>query len=261
MDWSLILTTAGLLLAVVLFIRSRERPRPRYQHGGVILVDENIPSDLSISFKGETVPRVMLSRLVVWNDGRATLDGGDVADRDPLRIEVADGVVLHAEVETRTRDVNGVAVSFDDGAPSLLLEFDFLDPQDGAVISVLHTGPHWYAIRVAGTIKGIGKGIEYAGRMETPGEPSLPGTRVVPRTGFILGLLMVGIGTTEGLGVSDLFTFTPGEPENLWWVTAASGGLLVVSGASTMWITRRRFPKALDPDDGPTSPDQSRDEL
>jgi len=84
---------------------------------------------------------------------------------DPLRVQLEAGTqVLKHTILKETRSVNGVRAECSSHQPHVItVVFDFLDPTDGVTIEVLHSGPR-KELRVAGTIKGIPKGITNHGR-------------------------------------------------------------------------------------------------
>lgn len=152
---------AGIVLAVVFYLRASRKPRLAFQNNHVTLVGgggAGFPDEVEIRFGGTVVPSVTTSTLVIWNCGDRTISGEDVVTSDPLRVEVSDGgKILKHRVHKQTRSVNGWNV--DQPSPNRLdLSFDYLDPSDGICLEITHSQPG-SELRLAGTIKGIPAGL------------------------------------------------------------------------------------------------------
>lgn len=109
---------------------------------------------MEVRFKGASVHRLTAANVTLWNAGNATLDRDAIAQRDPVRIQLrGEGRILEATVTKSTGAANNVSLDLDDEGGVVLVGFDFLDPQDGAVIRVLHTSSEAYP-EVRGVLKG-----------------------------------------------------------------------------------------------------------
>jgi hypothetical protein len=134
------------------------------QVSGTTLV--SAPNDTRISghYGDSVVPRVTQSVVWIWREGRGTVKGSDIVDKDPITLRVPEGDrILDASVVKQTKLTNDVSIDFDpnlhDVASSLGLSFAYLDPRQGAAIEILHTADSPDAITVSGTIMGIPKGF------------------------------------------------------------------------------------------------------
>ena len=81
------------------------------------------------------ITNLTASKILFWNDGRDTINAGDIASTVPLAILIRAGLkILDVEVLTRSRPANNFAVSkVGDGSRATII-FDYLDKGDGAVI-------------------------------------------------------------------------------------------------------------------------------
>lgn len=149
------------IIGIVLFLVARSRSRIAAQITSLELVGVNsvLPNEIEFLFRGNKVPKVTLSRVAVWNIGNTTLKGDQIVAGDPLRIVTSEhSEILETTVLGRTRQVNEFSCN---RQQDLLNEatcmFDYLDPEDGALIQVIHTGTD--KVKVVGTLRGIRKRI------------------------------------------------------------------------------------------------------
>lgn len=139
-------------------LRRRTTGKLVYQGRGVRLIGHSstLPPDVQVVYKGDVVPRLSSRRIIIWNDGRSPIRGNDISSSDPLRFAFEEGaVILDADIVKRTRDANDLRIEKNDN--ELCIAFDFLNPGDGAVIEILHTGARTYA-EALGTIVGQPEG-------------------------------------------------------------------------------------------------------
>ena len=130
---------AGIVLAIVFYLRSKRKAKLAYQHDHVMLVGgrgAGIRRGRD-SICCTVVPRITASKIVIWNCGDRTINGADVVAGDRLRLEVLDsGQILKHTILCQTRSVNGWKIH--QPAPNLL-NLIFLDPGDGINIEVVHS--------------------------------------------------------------------------------------------------------------------------
>ncbi|TLG77015.1 hypothetical protein [Methylocystis sp. B8] len=153
----------GILIGLIFYFRSRQRARLVCQKSALRLLGHKhieLPSEISVNFRGREIPRLARAALVIWNDGEKTISGDEIVSHDPLRIEVDQyGEVLSAVVVKSTRKVISACVEpVTNPCNRAIIKFEFLDPGDGFVCEVLHTAEKKLPY-LNGTIKGIPKGI------------------------------------------------------------------------------------------------------
>lgn len=213
---------------------------------------------IEVRFRGTPVPRVSSTSLSFWNGGNATLDSAALVSSDPLRIEVPnDCEILQVQIASSTRDVIGASVTMNPQEPSqALLNFDFLDPNDGVHVRVLHTaGPA--SVQLRGTLKGLPNGI--CNITSGPGFDS-----VAARLFGALSLrarALAAITTTIGAASVAAAAFGPEEPLRWLLLDDASpsplparailgfvGTIYALPGIIVLWRKRRRIPVAINPE-------------
>jgi len=239
----------GLLIALFFYRSSRIGPRPSYQLKALRLIakDERaLPEEVEILFKGMSVPRLTKTHIIFWNSGKAMLDGKEIVDTDPLRLEFSkDAQVLRARIAKATRKTNEVEVKINDKSPNeVVCYFDYLDVGDGVVIELLHTDEKRYPI-VRGTIRGVPKGILNRGYIATyrvSGYLDLHGFRRV----MLFVMLSFGVILTT-LGFLSPLIPEPPEPRELstQWFFIGFGLFAIGFSLFNLWTTRKRYPKSL----------------
>jgi hypothetical protein len=235
---------AGLLIALYFYRASRIGPRPSYQLKALRLLakDERaLPEEVEILFKGVSVPRLTKTHLIFWNSGRAMLDGKQIVDADPLRLEFnKDAQVLRARVVSATRKTNEFEVKINDKSPNeVVCHFDYLDVGDGAVIELLHTDEGPYP-KVQGTIRGVPKGILNWGPVRSSGRVARQ-RRIAMFAMIIVGVAIIVL----GIIAPDLRKPSASAEPFSVWVPVILGLVYMSFPLYALWTTRRRFSKSL----------------
>ena len=156
----------GLTLAVFFYWRS--------QIAGIIAIQSHdvsmlgggtavFPDGVEVRYRDTSVPRITSSTVWIWNAGRRTVEGSKIVPHDPLQLRY-DGEILNVRIRKVTRDVpRFTARASEESEQMVRWGFDFLEPSDGFVFEVLHTGSV-KAPECTGTVIGLPKGIQYRTR-------------------------------------------------------------------------------------------------
>jgi len=145
----------GLAIARWSVWASKVGQSPRFRVRHFPLVTEEITSfpQLEVSFKGQRVQRFTWARVAFWNGGRSTLKRGDVAKKAPIHIKLAEGALLMgAALESATDESNEVTVKRNGN--TVEIDFEYLDPQQGAIVALAHDGAAKHPIEVLGRVHG-----------------------------------------------------------------------------------------------------------
>ena len=159
--------TGGAALALFLYWRSRISGAIAFQSRDVAMIDGGnaaFPAEVEIQYLGTPVPRLTSSTVWVWNAGKKTVRGEDIVAEDPLRLNF-DGEVLNVQIRKVSR--KAVQITADpsrETGKTVHCGFKFLDPGDGGVLEVLHTGSA-EAPECTGTIIGLPRGPQYWDRV------------------------------------------------------------------------------------------------
>jgi hypothetical protein len=161
-NWlTIIIAALGVAASYYFYLRAKVLRRVFFvtQSVQVTGVKSEFAPDLEIFYRGKKVDRVTKSVLYLWNSGNTTIEGNQIVGADPLRLACSEGCeILKESIVRVTRDVIAIDLRRDSERPNeLIFHFDFLDPGDGAVIDMLHTGDR--KVRLTGTIRGIPQGF------------------------------------------------------------------------------------------------------
>lgn len=111
---------------------------------------------LQTTYNGYPVESLSVTWVAVWNAGNESIRRGDVATKAPPIIYAGDGITLFETdiVETSTEANNVSLTPVYTPITGSAISFDFLDPGDGAVFSVVHDGSKVTDIRLNGEVIG-----------------------------------------------------------------------------------------------------------
>ena len=246
-------TIAGWALAVFLYRRSRISGIIAIQSHEVSMIgggDAVFPAEISVQYRGTPVPRLTSSTVCIWNAGRKTVKGADIVPHDPLQLRFG-GDVLDVKVKKVSRGVVRITVGTSpETGETVRYGFEFLDPGDGGVLEVLHTGSA-KAPECSGTIMGIPKGLQYWGRAWGSSASSRRDRKVnrfVFTVMFILGLVLIVTGILGDQYIEEVLPFLPdlSEPDMPGWAQVLFGLLASSFSALLLWGLGRRSPSSLD---------------
>lgn len=129
-------------------------------------------TDLAISYKGEKIENITISRIAFWNGGKETINTTDIARTDHLKvIATAENHLLDTKILSVNNDPSLFSVSLQPDKKSALIDFEYLDYNQGAIIQVIHTGTSSEDINIVGTVKGakvLKKYLTPANRLPLP---------------------------------------------------------------------------------------------
>lgn len=165
----------GLVLAVYYARRSGERRKLlAFENQRLNLPLVSAPSfqdhGIKIVYSGpegadEAIDSAYVSYLRFANFGREPIRRSDIAEGDPLRIEVIGARTLSIRLEATTRQVTDVRLSEMGAGPGAstiaLLNFEFLDYLDGGLVQIMTT-ERPKDILLAGVVVGMPDGVRHS---------------------------------------------------------------------------------------------------
>lgn len=256
----LVVGAAGIVVALVLHRQARSQRMPRYLTHSIALLgsDSVLSPEVTVQHRGQDLPQVTMTRVALWNAGRAAIRYEDVPQGGALRIRFPNPVqVVRASVRSRTDELNKLSVHaspFPAPSQELLLRFAYLDAGDGGLIEVVHTGPVSQDVSVAGKIIECPDGVVRDGAASDPSAlfrpPEWKGWfRSLPR-GMLLSVVAMSV-VACGVAVSAVGQ-TAGSMEGgaaprevLLGVALKLVGAIMAGGLTgllvLMWANRRRM--------------------
>ncbi len=234
-DWDIINKgwfgiVAGLVISIVTgvyFLRkSKQRTALSVEMLHTIIIAPSEPDDrLEVRYDGAPVPRVTKSVAGFWNSGNQVIRRDDISARDPVALRCTESArILQVRMLAETREVIWARHTVHDDS-EILIDFDFLNPEDGFTIEVLHTG-QWGAISPAGTIKGMDREI---------GAPK-PARRFfrIFGIGMVAGMALIMFAAMAlMIGMFGYFIWTVPFPKNLIFAVAIVGMAWIIFSEST----------------------------
>ena len=179
MDISLLLTIAGVILGVVSLIyavyvtkHSNREKRLTYELLAPVPVADVISNHSGFSLKviyergdnsSEFIDGAFIQYLRLSNFGQTPITEKDLAQTDPVRIEIIGGNVLDISLVNRTNEACQIIlgeVVKNNEITSASINFEFLDHQDGGLLRIL-TDKKTGRISLLGTVIGMPQGIVY----------------------------------------------------------------------------------------------------
>lgn len=173
----------GLLLSIYLYLVSKETKEPRCYYATLKdvekLNEEN--SQVKILYKSKEVNQVYSTYIWFWNAGRKPILSSDIPETSQLKL-VFDGTketitILDFKVIKSSRVAIKPQIIVNGN--TLLINFNFLDHNDGFALEVQHTGDIYTEIIFDGVILGASKGVKV-----TP-HPSIRYGDPVPNRDFV----------------------------------------------------------------------------
>lgn len=147
----------GIILAVIFYIKSRKLKRPIYwmRTFEILKGEEKFPK-LSIAYESETINTVSLTKIAFLNAGNETIDSGDIAPKNPLRVEIGGSFkILDKSIVYHKNEANNFKLQETEEKNILKIDFDYLDKDEGAIFQIIHDGASADAINIRGSIKGV----------------------------------------------------------------------------------------------------------
>jgi hypothetical protein len=151
-------TTSGIVLAVLFYKLSKPRKLLAYATRTFRVVPQGRIKiqGLQITYYGYPVESLSVTRVAVWNAGNESIRRRDLPASDRPVIYGGGGIKIFETAVIETSGVaNNVGLTLvDQPIVGFAIGFDFLDPGDGAVFSVVHSGNKLTDIRLNGEIIG-----------------------------------------------------------------------------------------------------------
>jgi hypothetical protein len=153
---SILLGLLGTILAIVFYVKSKKNKKPFYIIRSFNIISDNFENrikDIQILYKKQIIENLTISKIVIWNDGNETINRSDIPEATKFKIEIKnDYKIYDAECLYNTDKVNKLQII--EQGDGFILDFDFLDPKQGFIVKVTHSGKNSDAIQLSGRVKG-----------------------------------------------------------------------------------------------------------
>jgi hypothetical protein len=150
-------TVGSIALAVLLYKLGKPRRLLAYATRTFrVIPDRRIKLPrLEVLYNTYPVQSLSVTRIAIWNAGNESLRRADIPKTDPPVIYARDEITLfEGDVIESVAANNVTLIPVYEPITGYAVDFEFLDPGDGAVFSIVHTGSKITDIRVNGEIIG-----------------------------------------------------------------------------------------------------------
>lgn len=156
--YTFILGTIITVIVSYLFYRKANKiKQPRIVKRSISLI-RNYQSKLSklrVSYNDEPVERLTITRIAFWNDGKSTITKNDIATMEPIAIKTFENHrILDFELVHIIEPTNNIRLVNSVDENKLIIDFEYLDKNQGCIIDVYHNGYSSSDIRLVGKLKG-----------------------------------------------------------------------------------------------------------
>lgn len=154
---SLILSAFSIFIAYMFYYKAINVKKPCFRNKSTNIISPYIFLDnpIKVLFLDEPVKSLTITRIVFWNNGRATINHSDIALADPLRITARNGNRILA-VGILGNNKPGANFTVDLNNQNIAtINFDYMDYSNGVVIQIYHTGSDEDELYVEGSLRGV----------------------------------------------------------------------------------------------------------
>lgn len=137
-----ILAVVSFIYAIVCQHKNKEKKEFSYclKFNNLIQKKKSDFDKLLITYNGQMVEDLCVSRFTVWNSGNRTLNSTDIVDSKELTISVADNCkILDTDLIYCSEETNKFSLKVVDES-TVKLFFEYVDVNDGLVVQIIHTG-------------------------------------------------------------------------------------------------------------------------
>lgn len=160
-----IIAVIAIGVCVYLYLKNKREKLPVCRYLNTTLEPRKLPLSkyIKILYGEKELDRITRTRLILWNNGRESIQKSDIRGLLEIKLEPS-AEVLESYVVKCSREVTGFRVTpiVEVGGKltnRVNVTFDFLDKGDGASIEILHTGAEDTKPTFEGGIIGVPQGI------------------------------------------------------------------------------------------------------
>jgi len=154
----LITIVVSIFLAIIIYQLSKKEKDLVYDCIKIPIASAKIKINekLKIYYGGSEINSLAITKISLCNRGLDTIHFKDISEADQIRVKLdgTDVSLLDAELIYENRKINNFSLQVIKEENITVVNFDFLDKNDGAVIQLLHTDSHDIETILNGTVIG-----------------------------------------------------------------------------------------------------------
>lgn len=149
----------GVVVSYYFYRKSLRTKEPVYSIKSNNLISGTVSTleNLNISYKDYKVQNLTVSKILLYNQGAETITRQDIETKNRLTISSETCTFLDVSILQANNYSNNVEVTLNPLSGHIVVDFDYLDKNQGVVIQVIHDGLSSRNIEIRGDIRGVGK--------------------------------------------------------------------------------------------------------
>ena len=136
-------TVAAFVFAIYTWIVGKKKKEFTYLSNSykIIQKGKSIIPQLQLTYENRNIEDLSITKYAIWNSGNEVINGSDVVSEKPLKImaNVDNAIILDTKVIVESEETNKFVIA-ERKEKFTTIDFDYVDPRDGIVIQVVHTG-------------------------------------------------------------------------------------------------------------------------
>ncbi len=153
---NLLFFVIGVIITILLFfIGSRER-KPTYAIKSFNIVESfsNIVKSMKMLYEDEQIENLTVTKIAILNRGRKSIRREDVSTSEPIQIHISEGYkILDAKFISIIEKANQFNIRLTKDRSHFIVDFEYMDKDQGVVIQMFHTGLSDEDIEISGKFK------------------------------------------------------------------------------------------------------------
>lgn len=154
--FSLFIGLTGIFLSVLFYAKGRKSKRPIYDLRTFNLIKDSINKidSVKIYYHDKKIDNLSITKVVIWNEGKETINSSDIAQNDPFIINIEEEYLfLNCKILSQKNSANGFSIKKID-SNQIEINFDYFDFREGIIIELHHTATNDKNITIKGSFKG-----------------------------------------------------------------------------------------------------------
>lgn len=152
-----ILGVIGIILAIYFNYIGKRKKEIFYEITSFNLINENLNkkvSELKISYKNIDIKYLTISKIAIWNSGNSTIWESEIPENNKIQIDICNSYEILDYELIENEDVDSKLNIKKNNDKSLEINFNFIEPDKGFVLKLIHTSRTSNDISVKGRIIG-----------------------------------------------------------------------------------------------------------
>ena len=138
-----ICSIAAFLFAIVTWLIGRNKKNICFRKHSYNLIKngKTLLPDLVVQYKHKSILDLSITRFAIWNGGNDVINCDDVVISKPLTIYSSNEntVLLNTNIITQSDETNNFVLR-EASEKQSIIDFDYVNPKEGVVIQLIHTG-------------------------------------------------------------------------------------------------------------------------